>query len=136
MHGVGHSVIPEVMDFTHRILSHWKKFSAFVNHANKILLDVASFGLDWLKLKPLSKLAWLEENSIGFGRLMQYIYGMYFKNAGLNQEHDHHVTNIVRLISTFSSVLSVFMMICLFLLMYTQKVLTLSCSKSIQWRIF
>ncbi|MEY4336941.1 MAG: hypothetical protein RLZZ45_1860, partial [Bacteroidota bacterium] len=47
---------------------------------------------------------------MGFGRLMPYIYGMYFKNAGLNQEHDHHVANIKRLISAFSSVLSVLMM--------------------------
>jgi hypothetical protein len=110
LHGVGHSMIPETMDFIHRILSHWKKFSAFVKHANEILLDVASFQLDWLKLKPLPKLAWLGENSMGFGRLMPYIYGMYFKNAGLNQEHDHHVANIKRLISAFSSVLSVLMM--------------------------
>ena len=110
MHGIGHSMTPEVMDFKHRILSHWKKFTAFVKHANEILLDVASFDLDWIKLKPLPKLAWLGENSMGFARLMPYIYGMYFKNAGLNQEHDHHVANIKRLISAFSSVLSVLMM--------------------------
>ena len=47
---------------------------------------------------------------MGFMRLMTYIYGMYFKNAKLNQENDHNVKDLKRMISAFRSVISVLMM--------------------------
>jgi hypothetical protein len=110
MHGIAHNMIPEVMDFVHRLFSHWKKFTDFVTHANAILQDVALFGLSWCKLKPLPKSGWLGEDSMGFMRLMTYIYGMYFKNAKLNQENDHNVKDLKRMMSAFKSVISVLMM--------------------------
>lgn len=40
--------------------------------------DVASFRLDWCKVKSLPKAAWVGENCMAYMRLMSYTYGMYF----------------------------------------------------------
>ena len=109
MHAIAHGMVPDVMDFVHRILSHWKKFTEFTKFANVILSDIAMFRLDWCKPKPLPKAAWIGENSMGYMRLFSYLYGMYFLNAGLDQEKTRTVDDIKRFINAFQSLISVLM---------------------------
>ncbi len=63
MHGLAHGIIPDVMDILHTILSHHKKYAAFIAFANPILYDVASFRLDYCKVKSLAIAAWVGDNS-------------------------------------------------------------------------
>jgi hypothetical protein len=109
MHAIAHGMVPDVMDFVHRILSQWKKFTDFTNFANPIISDIAKFGLDWLKLKSLPKSAWIGENSMAYMRLLSYLYGRYFLNARLNTEYETNIDDIKRFISAFQTVVSLLM---------------------------
>ena len=96
MHALAHGIIPDVMEIVHSILTHYKKYSEFINFANKTLDDVASFGLDYCKLKSLPKAAWVGENSMAYMRLMSYIYGMYFSNYKLSSTETEKTRETVR----------------------------------------
>ena len=83
MHGLTHGIIPDVMVVLHTILLHHKKLTTFNDFANPIMDDVASFGLDYCKLKSLPNANWVAENSMAFMRLFSYLYGMFVSNNPL-----------------------------------------------------
>ena len=113
MHGLAHGIIPDVMDILHTILSHHKKFTAFVAFANPILHDVASFRLDYCKVKSLPKAAWVGENSMAYMRLLSYLYGMFLSNNPLcteeNETTRETVLNIRCMLNAFQALISVLM---------------------------
>ena len=81
MHAIAHGMIPDSMDVVHAIFSCWKKFSDYIKYCNVVITEVASFGLDWCKLKSMPKASWMAENKMAYARLMPYLYGMYFLNG-------------------------------------------------------
>lgn len=107
MHAIAHSMIPETMDFIHAVFTKWKKLTNYVTFANTIIDDLSSFNLDWLKIKPVPKKAWIGENSMGYMRVFSYLYGMYFLNANLNPEFNMYVKDLKRVINSFQAVISV-----------------------------
>ena len=113
MHGLAHGIIPDVMDILHTILSHHKKYAAFIAFANPILYDVASFRLDYCKVKSLPKAAWVGENSMAYMRLLSYLYGMFLSNNPLcteeNETTQETVLNIRCMLNAFQALISVLM---------------------------
>ena len=111
MHGVAHGIIPDVMVILHTILSHHKKLTAFIDFANPILHDVASFGLDYCKVKSLPKANWVAENSMAFMRLFSYLYGMFLSNNQLctkeNETTRETVSNITCMLNAFQGLIYV-----------------------------
>ena len=85
MHCLFHGITPDLMEANHEILKSYKKMSEFITFANPILEKVASFRLNWCKTKHLPKAAWVAENSMAYGRLMSYLYGMYLKTKPLGR---------------------------------------------------
>jgi len=92
MHGMAHGMIPDVMEITHAIFSKYSKKKPFYDYANVILADVATFRLDYCKLKTLPKAAWVGENVMGYARLMCYIYGSYLANNPLGATEEAAIT--------------------------------------------
>jgi hypothetical protein len=99
-------MIPETMDFIHAVFTKWKKLTNYVTFANTIIDDLSSFNLDWLKIKPVPKKAWIGENSMGYMRVFSYLYGMYFLNANLNPEFNMYVKDLKRVINSFQADIS------------------------------
>jgi len=94
MHGLGHGMIPDVMDIVHSVFKKFLKLTAFIEFANPILIDIASFKLDYCKLKLLPKAAWIGENSMGYMRLMSYLYGMFLLNNHLGTSEEARITAV------------------------------------------
>ena len=110
MHAIAHGMIPDSMDVIHAIFSSWRKFSDFVKYCNSIIVEVASFGLDWCKLKSMPKASWMAENKMAYARLMPYLHGMYFLNGGrVTEEQSLTVIKIKRFINSLHTVLSYLM---------------------------
>ena len=111
MHGVAHGMIPDVMDIIHQIFSKYGKAASFYNYANTVLGDVATFRLDYLKPKALPKAAWVSENSMGFMRLMSYLYGTFLMNNTLgNSEEGKATANYIKcMVNSFQAYVSILM---------------------------
>ena len=109
MHALAHGIIPDVMGIVHSILTHYKKYTEFINFANETLNDVASFRLDYCKLKSLPKAAWVGENSMAYMRLLSYIYGMYFSNFKLSSSETEKTRETVRNIKCMLNALQALM---------------------------
>ena len=92
MHGLGHGTIPDVMEIVHSVFKRYGKLASFINFANATLSDVASFRLDYCKLKILPKAAWVEENSMSYMRIMSYLYGMFLLNNPLGKSEEAKIT--------------------------------------------
>jgi hypothetical protein len=92
MHGLGHGMIPDVMDIVHSVFKKFLKLTEFIKFANPILIDISSFQLDYCKLKLLPKAAWIGENSMGYMRLMSYLYGMFLLNNPLGKSKEAKIT--------------------------------------------
>ena len=95
MHGLAHGMIPDVMEIVHSVFKKYGKLAAFIKFANATLTDVASFRLDYCKLKILPKAAWVGENSMGYMRLMSYLYGMFLLNNSLGKSEEAKITEDV-----------------------------------------
>ena len=114
MHGLAHGIIPDVMDVIHTILKNFKKGGHFCAFANRTTMeDVASFRLDWCKVKSLPKAAWVGENTMAYMRLMSYMYGMYFSSNKLSSSETEKTRQIVsslkRVINALQALMSVLM---------------------------
>ena len=111
LHGIGHGMIPDVMNIANQILSHYGKLTSFCKYANTILDDIGSFRLDYCKVKNLPKAAWVGENSMAFMRLMSYLYGMYLMNHELGplDETKGTVSNLKCMLNAFQTLVSVLM---------------------------
>lgn len=112
MHGLAHGIIPDVMDIIHKILAHYKKFTAFVNFANETLEQIVPFRLDYCKVKTLPKAAWVGENSMAYMRLFSYLYGMFLLNTPLSSnegETRNTVSNLKCMLNALQALISVLM---------------------------
>jgi hypothetical protein len=113
MHGIGHGIVPDVMDIVHQIFIHHRKLTAFTEFANETLSDIAIFRLDYCKVKTLPKAGWICENMMSFARLMPYLYGRYLLNNPLSgaNENEARVTvdNIKCMLNAFQAMMSVLM---------------------------
>jgi hypothetical protein len=94
MHGLGHGMIPDVMEIVHSVFKKYGKMTEFIKFANNTLTDVASLRLDFCKTKILPKAAWVGENSMAFMRLMPYLYGMYLLNNRLGKSEEARMTAV------------------------------------------
>lgn len=109
MHALFHGMIPDFMDIVHHLLSHQKRFTNFCAYANSYLDEIASFGLDWCKVKQLPKAAWVAENCLGYTRLISFLYGGYLLNFPLNNELREHVDNLKRMLNALQALMSILM---------------------------
>ena len=113
MHGLAHGIIPDVMDINDKVLKRYSLGLKFYKFGNKTMNDVASFRLDWCKVKSLPKAAWVSENCMAHMRLMSYIYGMFFSHFNLSTEETEHtretVSNMKRLVNSLQALMSVLM---------------------------
>ena len=112
MHGLGHGIVPDVMDIVHKIFTNHRKLTHFIEFANGFLGDILSLRLDYCKVKPLPSSAWICENCMSFARLMPYLYGMYLLNNPLsaNQNEDRvTVDNIKCMLNAFQAMMSLLM---------------------------
>ena len=109
MHGLCHGMIPNVMEIIHRIFKKYGKMATFCDYANPILSDLASFRLDYCKLKCLPKTAWVGENSMSFMRVMSYIYGRFLQNypLGETEEATNTVGFIKCMLNSFQALVSI-----------------------------
>ena len=109
MHGLCHGIIPDVMEIIHRIFKKYGKMATFCDYANPILSDLASFRLDYCKLKCLPKTAWVGENSMSFMRVMSYIYGRFLNNhpLGETEEATNTVGFIKCMLNSFQALVSI-----------------------------
>jgi len=90
MHCLMHGMGPDSMELVHNIFSDYNKLTDFIDYANTVLSDIATFSLDYCRVKILPKTAWVAENSLGFIRLMSYLYGTYLSNNSLDGATGSH----------------------------------------------
>ncbi len=109
MHAFCHSIIVEVMNAIHQIFAHSRRMTNYFEFANVLCKRLASFNLEWLKIKSLPKAAWIGENTMAYMRIMSYSYGMYFLNGSFNKEFKGTIMNIKRLLNSLQSAASMFM---------------------------
>ena len=85
MHKIGHGVLPSVLELTEAVFSEHKLWTSFEKFANPILKDIASFRLDWCKVKSVPRANWLNEDDFGYGRLMLFLYGQFLSTHVLKK---------------------------------------------------
>ena len=109
LHAFAHGMIPDIMDAIHQILAHMRKFTDYVNEANRTIQDIADMRLDWCKIKSLPKAAWVGENTMAYMRVMSYLYGRYFERFNFPQEKERTIKNVMRLIHAIQATMSLLM---------------------------
>ena len=57
-----------------KVMTHHGLWTKFIDFVNPMLGDIASFRLDWCKVKTLPKANWLGEDCFGFTRLLYYLF--------------------------------------------------------------
>ena len=109
MHLLGHGIIGSLVELLEKVFTDHKLWSKFVEFANKILVDVASFSLDWCKVKLLPKANWLGEDCFGFGRLMLYIVNQFLSKHDLTKlpfnTTEEQVESLKELLNSFTAML-------------------------------
>ena len=109
MHLLGHGIIGSLVELLEKVFTDHKLWSKFVEFANKIIVDVASFSLDWCKVKLLPKANWLGEDCFGFGRLMLYIVNQFLSKHDLTKlpfnTNEEQVESLKELLNSFTAML-------------------------------
>ena len=67
------------------VMLHHHLWTAFKNFANPILEDIASFWLDWCKVKTLPKANWSDDDCFGFTCVMLYLVVLFLEEHSLWQ---------------------------------------------------
>ena len=109
MHGVGHSLGPDTIALINSCLKQYGKMTDFYSYANKTIAVVSGFNLDYCKLKPLPVSAWVNENKLGFMRLVPYIYGMYLINRPFKNKITPHDDNVKQAMKCMLNAFQVYM---------------------------
>ena len=111
LHNMAHGIIADVIAAIHSILSAKQKFEAFTRFGNKILSEVESCKLDFCKVKLLPKTAWVGENTMGYMRLLSYLYAMFLANDNLGSAEgtDTLLSSIRCLLNALQALVSVLM---------------------------
>jgi hypothetical protein len=108
MHGLAHGIVPDSDNIIQTIFKNHGLCTRFYTMANKIIDDVASFRLDWCKVKTLPKAAWIGENSMAYMRLMSYLYGMFLPTV-VEKIAVETVDNLKRFVNSLQALMSVLM---------------------------
>ena len=85
MHLLGHGIVGSLVELLEKVFTDHKLWTKFVDFANEIIVDVASFCLDWCKVKLLLKANWLGEDCFGFGRLLLYVVTQFLSKYDLEE---------------------------------------------------
>lgn len=101
MHGLFHGKGNDHMNVLNTILVHYKRMTHFCDYANRIIAEIQTFGVDYLKVKPFPKLAWVAENSMAAIRLVPYLYGTYLMSHPLKSSSDHSTERLMKLLRCF-----------------------------------
>ena len=111
MHGIGHGMIPDVLDIVMMVFAKYKKKQKFYNFANPIINEVGYLRLSFCKVKALPKAAWVAENSMGFMRLMPYLIGTFLMNnpLGTSDEAKEITLHIKCFVNAFHGYVSILM---------------------------
>jgi len=104
MHLICHGIVGTLIELAESVLTEHKLWTAFQNFANPILSGIADMRLDWCKMKTLPNSNWLAEDCLGFGRIMSYVFGLFFERYDVVSARDDTTTDcIIRLREIFSS---------------------------------
>ena len=79
MHLLGHGIVGTLIEEIKKVMTHHGLWTTFIEFVNPMLEDIASFRLDWCKVKTLPKANWLGEDCFGFARLMYYLFIQFTK---------------------------------------------------------
>jgi hypothetical protein len=111
MHGIGHGMIPDVLEIVMMVFAKYKKKQKFYDYANPILNEVEYLRLSFCKVKTLPKAAWVAENSMGFMRLMPYLVGTFLMNnpLGTSDEAKEITLYIKCFVNAFQGYVSILM---------------------------
>ena len=112
MHGIAHGMIPDVLEIILQIFSKYHKKKSFYEYANPIIETVAKMRVEYCKVKTLPKAAWVSEHSLGFMRLMPYLFGTYLLNNPLGESPEAKTTTlyIKSMLNSFQAYVSILMM--------------------------
>ena len=108
MHLLGHGIVGSLVELLEKVFTDHKLWTKFVDFANEIIVDVASFCLDWCKVKLLPKANWLGEDCFGFGRLLLYVVTQFLSKYDLEEREDttkEQVDSFKELLNSFSAML-------------------------------
>lgn len=104
MHLICHGIIGTLIELAESVLAEHKLWTSFQNFANPILSQIADMRIDWCKMKTLPNTNWLAEDCLGFGRIMSYVFGLFFERYDVVSARDDTTTEcIIRLREIFSS---------------------------------
>ena len=110
MHQLGHGGVGTMInDFIQPVMTQHKLWTKFKDFVNPILTDIASFRLDWCKVKTLPKKNWLGEDCFGFARLMLYLVTLFLESHSLpeacNTTTEEHVVAFVEVVHSFTAMI-------------------------------
>ena len=99
MHLLAHGIVASIIDLTEAVFSEHNLWSSFTDFAKPYLDDIATFRLDWCRVKSLPKANWLAEDEFGFCRIMLFLYGNFIqqKNIDSSSRNDVLKTSLVNL---------------------------------------
>jgi len=104
MHLILHGIIGSLIELTESVLAEHKLWTKFQTFANPILSQIADMRLDWCKIKTLPNTNWLAEDCLGFGRIMSYVFGLFFERYDVATARDDTTADcIIRLREVYSS---------------------------------
>ena len=109
MHCFCHGICVDCMNALHQVLAKWRLLTNYIEVTNATLSAIASFGLEWLKVKRLPKAAWVGENTMAYTRLMSYCYGYYFLNHTTSNNDEQTLLCMKRMVNSLQSVASMIM---------------------------
>ena len=78
MHHLFHGITDNVMKAILKVMTEHSLLATFEKTVNDDLDEIASFQLDWCKMKKLPKKQWLAEDLLGFSHVMPFVYGQFF----------------------------------------------------------
>lgn len=109
MHAFCHGMVVDTMNAKHQVLAKWRLLTNYIEITNVMLSTIASFNLEWLKIKKLPKAAWIGENTMAYMRLMSYCYGSYFLNHKFKKDDELTLLSMKRMVNSLQSVASMMM---------------------------
>ena len=107
MHQLFHGVCPSVIEIIDDILAQAKKKTSAHDYANSPLHSISKLRLDYCKIRLLPNTLWLAEDSLGFSRIMPYVYGDIFSNIQL--ENSVVTLNILKLVNALYVMIALLM---------------------------
>ena len=96
MHLLGHGIVGTLIEEIKKVMTHHGLWTTFIEFVNPMLGDIASFRLDWCKVKTLPKANWLGEDCFGFARLLYYLFRQFTSQYDLVTHRDDTTSDQVK----------------------------------------